>query len=355
MANSALSRIVKSLWVFLAFIPIINGLGFAYIGAKKFNGRWIKEGLIYEIPWFLEFLFSNNEDIATTFAGLGLLLMLVCIIRTFMVYFKNKDLLIDDEPESKLEMNKSYSSYWVIFSIIIFLNGLGLIIVGYKRNVKQWILEGLFFEFLWIFWMFIIFPFFNESVSQFFMGIAMSGVILSIVRTFMVYFEEEKMEGEDYSKLDNISEDLIYGNTKSEENDESKIIPQFEPYEKQINELKDTFSQKEINITSLIDKRFNKEELTYDRFMDVIDNCHKLFYHQADSALSIINLAPEYSVRLDESIKGKIYILESIIEELNALIEEFILLEGSDEKSEEDLKDLFVNMDNLINSVKDYK
>ena len=89
--------------------------------------------------------------------------------------------------------------------------------------------------------------------------------------------------------------------------------------------------------------------------MSVIKNCHKLFYHQADSALSIIHLAPEYSMRLDESVKGKIYILKSIIEEMNTLIEEFILLEGSDEKSDEELKELFVNMDNLINSVKDYK
>ena len=84
-------------------------------------------------------------------------------------------------------------------------------------------------------------------------------------------------------------------------------------------------------------------------------DCHKLFYHHADSALSIIGLAPEYSERLDETVKGKIEILNSIIDEMNNLIEEFILHDGDDEKSEEDLKELFVNMDNLINSVKDYK
>ena len=88
--------------------------------------------------------------------------------------------------------------------------------------------------------------------------------------------------------------------------------------------------------------------------MDVIKNCHKLFYHQSDSALSIINLAPEYSIRLDETVKGKIYILKSIIEEMNHLIEELIIHDGDDE-SDEELKELFSNMDNLINSVKDYK
>lgn len=355
MANSAFSKIVKSLWVLLAFIPVINGLGFAYIGAKEFNGNWIKEGLVYEIPWFLLFLFSYNESIGTFFAGIGLLFMLICIIRTFMVYFQNRDVLIYDDPESKVEMNKSFSSYWVIFSLIMLLNGVGLIIIGYRRNVKQWIMEGLFFEFLWIFWLFCISPFFSDTVSEFFIGVAFIGLILSIVRTFMIYFEEEKMDDENYSTLKNILDAPIDSSQKTDEKINSNIIPQFRAYENEINELKGTFDQKEENITGLIEKRFEKEELSYDRFMDVINNCHKLFYHQADSALSIINLAPEYSLRLDESVKGKIYILKSIIEEMNNLIEEFILLEGSDEESEEDLKELFVNMDNLIGSVKDYK
>ena len=135
----------------------------------------------------------------------------------------------------------------------------------------------------------------------------------------------------------------------------SEIIPQFKHYETEINDLKNTFNQKEENITDLINQRFTKEELSYDRFMSVIKNCHKLFYHNADSSLSIIGLAPEYSERLDETVKGKIEILNSIIDEMNNLIEEFILHDGDDEKSEEDLKELFVNMDNLINSVKDYK
>lgn len=355
MANSASSKIVKSLWVLLAFIPVINGLGFAYIGSKEFNGNWIKEGLIYEIPWFLVFLFANNENIATFFAEIGFLLMLVCIIRTFMVYFQNRDVLIYDDPESKVEMNKSFNSFWVIFSFIILLNGVGLIIIGYKRNVKQWIMEGLFFEFLWIFWMFCIFPFFNESVSEVFIGIGFIGVILSIVRTFMIYFEEEKMDDENYSTLKNILDTSIENSPKEENNIDSDIIPQFKPYNTEINDLKNTFDQKEENITNLIDKRFNKEELSYDRFSSVLENCHKIFYHQADSALNIIHLAPEYSERLDESVKGKISILESIIDEMNALIEEFILLDGSDEQSEEDLKEMFDNMDNLIGSVKDYR
>ena len=89
--------------------------------------------------------------------------------------------------------------------------------------------------------------------------------------------------------------------------------------------------------------------------MSVIDSCHKLFNHQADSATSIIEMAPEYSERLDETVKDKISIMDSINDEMNNLIEELIIHDGDTEKSDEDLKELFANMDNLINSVKDYK
>ncbi len=343
-----------------AFIPFLNGLGFAYIGAKEFNGNWIKEGLIYELPWFLMFLFINFDGIGTFFTALGFLFELISIVRTFFVYFKYKDVLIDDDCESQVQMNKILSSYWVIFSVILFLNGVGLIIIGKKRNVRQWIFEGLFFEFLWIFYIFLINPFFSEDISYFFISIALIGFVLSIVRTFMIYFEEERMSSENFDRLNNIldtsSSDFSSKPVEGTGNisDNPDIIPQFRPYNTEINDLKKTFDQKEENINKLINNRFSNNELSYDRFMDVIKNCHKLFYHQSDSALSIINLAPEYSVRLDETVKGKIYIMKSIIEELNHLIEELIIHDGDDE-SDEELKELFSNMDNLINSVKDYK
>lgn len=339
----------------MAFIPFLNGLGFTYIGAKEFKMEWIKEGLIYEIPWFLGFVFVENESLETLFIALGLLGMLVAIVRSFVVYSKHKDILIDDDEESQFDINKLLSSFWVIFSIIIFLNGIGLIIIGLKRSNRRWIKEGIAFEFLWILAFFAGSS--SEFIYNFFIAVALAGLILSIVRTFMIYFEEERMDSS--NKSSDTLEDIPISEQEMEDDsgnviNESQVIPQFKDHYNKINELKETFNQKEENITNLIGSRFNKGEMTYDRFMTVINNCHKLFYHQADSASSIIHLAPDYTVRLDESVKGKIYIMESIIDELNHLIEELIIHDGDDE-SDEDLKELFNNMDDLINSVKDYK
>lgn len=356
MADSVFSKIVKSLWVLFALIPCLNGLGFAYIGAKKFNRKWILEGLIYEIPWLLGFIFIDFPNLIESFFIIGLILMLVSIIRTIMVYLKNQDSLIGEEDESVFDKNKILSSYWVIFSLIIFLNGIGLFIIGKNRNVKEWVYEGIIFEFLWV--LSFILTMVNDTLSMMSVGLAMAGMVLSVICTFIAYFEEEKMN--DFVS----SEPIIdgpnsYPSSKTVENSKavnssSEVIPQFRHYNTEINNLKDTFNQKEGNIRDLINQRFNNEELSYDRFMSVINSCHKIFYHHADSASSIIGLASEYSERLDEAVKEKISILESINDEMNNLIEELILHDG-DDGSEAELDELFSNMDDLINSVKDYK
>ena len=331
----------EKLWLILiAFIPLLNGLGFVYIGAKRININWIKEGLIYEIPWFLVFLFLYQDNISNIFIGLGFVGILVCLIRTFMVISQLNE-PVESDLEPAITGRKPSSSYWVVFSLILFLNGVGLMLVGTKRNVKRWIYEGAIFEALWILYILLFRA--GDAVVNFLIAIAIIGWVLSMALTIIVYFEEKRL---DYGIP------ILYSNTEMEETpivaepkpvenvnvepSNSEIIPEFIAYNTQINELKDEFNHKEENITNLINNRFNKEELSYDRFISVIDNCHKIFNHEADSATSIIHLAPEYSERLDESVKGKIGILESINDEMNNLLEELIIHDGDEKQSDED-------------------
>ena len=298
MENSAFSTLEKTFLILLSFIPIINGLTFVYMGSKESNRNWIIEGLVYELPWFLLFLCVYNDDLGTTLAGFALLFMFICILRTAYVSFTYKK----DIGSTSVPMRKKSSSLWMVFSLIILLNGIGLIIVGYRRNKKR--MDNLSF---------------NPSPQP-------------VVST----------------PTPDIS-------PKPVENAAIDIIPEFKQYKTEIDNQKQAFDKKEENITGLINKRFETGELSHNRFMSVIDSCHKLFYHQSDSATSIIEMAPEYSERLDETVKDKISVMESINDEMNNLIEELIIHDGDNEKSEEDLKELFANMDNLINSVKDYK
>ena len=361
MADTIFSRVVKSLWVLAAFIPVINGLGFAYIGAKKFRKEWIIEGLIYELPWFLVFLFVNYPDIAETFASIGFLLMLISIVRSIYVYVKHKDILIDRDNESNVNVEKSFSSFWVIFSILIFLNGIGLIIIGFRRNVRRWILEGALLEFLWV--LYIVYPKYTPF-SSFLISLSFIGLILSIIRTFMVYFEEEKMDGDSFNE-GSLNQYTSPSNQPSAESkdvwiestldgilnsSDDEIVPEFKEYKTQVEDLKRSFESKEKNVNDLLDKRFTKEELSYGRFKSVVNEFHKTFHAQADSTLTMINLAPEYSERVDNSIKDKISLLNSLVDEMSNLIEELILNDGLPDKSDEDVNELFDKMHDLIDS-----
>ena len=330
MEKSAFSTLEKIFLIIVSFIPFLNGMTFVYMGSKESNKNWIIEGLVYELPWFLQFLFAFNEGISTTIASFGILFMLICLLRTLYVSFTYKK-----EMGSSTEMRKRSSSFWMVFSLIMFLNGIGLIIVGYKRNVQRWVIEGALFEFLWILYL-IIYGIAN-GVIDFFIAIAVIGWILSIARTIIIYFEEKRMDNAVFTTSPQpvVSAPTPKVSPKPVENAVVDIIPEFKSYKYEIDNLKQAFDKKEDNITGLINKRFESGELSHNRFMSVIDSCHKLFYHQSDSATSIIEMAPEYSERLDETVKGKISIMESI--------------------NDEDLQELFSNMDNLINSVKDYK
>lgn len=351
MEKSAFSTLEKTFLILLSLFPFINGMTFVYMGSKESNFKWIIEALVYEFPWFLQFLFAYNDDLATTFAGFGILFMFICLLRTVYVSFTYKK----EIDSSFRPMRKISSSFWVVFSLIMFLNGVGLIIVGYRRNVQRWVLEGALFEFLWILY-FVTYSI-NDGIINFFIAIAVIGWILSIARTIMIYFEEKRMDNLSFSPSPQpvVSTPAPDISPKPVENAVVDIILEFKPYKAQIDNQKQAFDKKEENITDLINKRFETGELAHNRFMSVIDNCHKLFYHQFNSATSIIEMAPECSERLDETVKDKISIMESINDEMNNLIEELIIHDSDNEKSEEDLKELFANMDNLINSVKDYK
>ena len=138
-------------------------------------------------------------------------------------------------------------------------------------------MEGAFFEFLWI----LTFATIALNMDTTFpVGVGMVGLILSIVRTFMIYFEEEKMDMDSFKASKNLENEPITNNAgeESAKNIEiSEIIPEFMEYNDKIIDLKDTFKIKEDTIRNLIDNRFKEEEMSYDRFKSVIDNCHKIF------------------------------------------------------------------------------
>ena len=126
-------------------------------------------------------------------------------------------------------------------------------------------------------------------------------------------------------------------------------------YENEINNLKVIFEVKEDVVRQLIEKRFKPPQLTYDRFMHMVDKADKLFYTQADAALNITKLAVDDTPRIRRELDEKIAIMKRIIDQIEELTNELVINISSDSDSQNEVQVLLDDMENLIGSVKDYK
>ena len=144
-------------------------------------------------------------------------------------------------------------------------------------------------------------------------------------------------------------------NKKVEEpRSEESGLKSLKGYEKEIDNLKIIFDVKEQVVRDLIKKRFEPPQITYDRFINMIDNSNKLFYQQVDSASSIIRLAVDDTPRVKGEIQEKIGNMKRIIDQIEALTNELVINISSDDESKEEVNNLLEDMEKLIGSVKEY-
>lgn len=156
------------------------------------------------------------------------------------------------------------------------------------------------------------------------------------------------------SKVDDIPQDNPKSEAKSESANKDTSLESLKRYEKEINNLKVLFNVKEEVVRDLIAKRFEPPQITYDKFISSVDSCHKLFYSQAESALSIINLAVDDTPRVQSEIKSKIDAMKKIINQIEDLTNELVINISSSDESTQEVENLLDNMENLIDSVKKY-
>ena len=136
--------------------------------------------------------------------------------------------------------------------------------------------------------------------------------------------------------------------------DNDKCIDSLKSYKKDINDLKILFDVKKEVVRDLIEKRFEPPQITYDKFISMIDKSEKLFNTQYETGLNIINLAIEDTPRIREEINNKINAMKAIIDQIENLTNELVININDDEKTDSEVKNLLEDMENLIDSVKKY-
>lgn len=132
-------------------------------------------------------------------------------------------------------------------------------------------------------------------------------------------------------------------------------VPEFKQYSNQVNDLKEEYHIKDEKVRQLVEKAFQPPQLTYDNFISYLDQCNTLFNNQVNVIETIFDLASENSNELDKEIGEKINILKLIIDKIDLLKNELILLIGKSGSDDEDISNLLEEMENLIESVKNYE
>ena len=126
-------------------------------------------------------------------------------------------------------------------------------------------------------------------------------------------------------------------------------------YKKQVEELKKTYETKEEKVLELLEKKFPNGQMTYGRFRGEVDVCRVNFFKEAEAAENMINLSDGYSEKIADALKEKISTLQSIVAKMNDLQSELIIsISNGDDGSNEEIDNLIKEMNDLIDSVKDY-
>ena len=110
------------------------------------------------------------------------------------------------------------------------------------------------------------------------------------------------------------------------------------------NELSVLFESKEKIARKMIERKFPAPQMTNTKFNAVIDECKK----EVESQVSILNaLTP--TTKTKHEIASRKKLIKQLISKIDDLTNELILFE------ENNIEDIIDSMDELINSVKNYK
>lgn len=125
------------------------------------------------------------------------------------------------------------------------------------------------------------------------------------------------------------------------------------PYKIKIANLKEEYDSKVNKASELLKKEFDQSERSYNKFISAVDKSNNVFYNQLEIAKSMLELSTHHSSKIENELGDKFKTLEGIIKKMDELIDELII-HLSNKKSEDEVKKLSEEMDDLIHSVKDY-
>ena len=165
-------------------------------------------------------------------------------------------------------------------------------------------------------------------------------------------------DGTDLSQKNNANKTSqdSYTSSSSSKYTTASSAPNYSYYKNEIAKLKETYETKESNVLKLLEKKFPSGQLSYYRFKEEVDSCRVSFFKEADAAENMIELSDEYSQKIADELKNKVKTLQEIVGKMNDLQSELIIsISNGDDGSDDEISNLINEMNDLIDSVKNYE
>ena len=125
-------------------------------------------------------------------------------------------------------------------------------------------------------------------------------------------------------------------------------------YEEEVDRIEQEYNFKQSKATELLDKLFDPSHMAYEKFSAVIKKSNGMFDNQLTVTRKMMELDDGENVVVQREIKNKINTLNTFIDKMEDLINELVIQMSSNKKDDDDINNLFSDMDDLIDSVKDY-
>lgn len=130
------------------------------------------------------------------------------------------------------------------------------------------------------------------------------------------------------------------------------VIKVSSKYKSQIDEIEQEYNSKQAKATDLVEKLFDPTHMSYSKFTSAITKSNQLFANQLKIAQRMMELDSNEVV--DSEIENKIVTLNTFVDKMEDLINELVIQMSSNKEDNEDINNLFDDLDDLIESVKDY-
>lgn len=136
---------------------------------------------------------------------------------------------------------------------------------------------------------------------------------------------------------------------------EEKLTEVVKPrYTKIIDDLDSEYDIKQTKAKELVEKLFDQGHISYEKFNSLITKSNQLFYNQLQITRRMVELDWDNNDLLEREIDNKIKTLQAFIDKMENLMDELVIHLSSNKKDNDDINNLFNDMDDLIRSVKDY-